>query len=173
MYYTWMSSPVGDIMLTRDDAGLRMAQFGTGKETLLKPRKPKAGWTQAPGLFHCEIEQLEAYFAGSLRAFKMDLAPAGTPFQQEVWSALQDIPYGQTFSYGEVARAIGKPSAVRAVGAANGANPIGIVIPCHRVIGANGSLTGYGGGLENKALLLEHERRHSDHTNGSQLSFNV
>src|SRR5690606_32152543 len=102
--------------------------------------------------------QLDAYFRGTLRTFDLPLAPQGTPFQQTVWEALRHIPYGQTVSYGELARRVGRPAAVRAVGLANGSNPIAIVIPCHRVIGANGTLTGYGGGLPTKQALLALER---------------
>ena len=104
------------------------------------------------------IRQLEAYFAGELESFTLPLAPHGTPFQMEVWRRLCDIPYGQTISYGEMARRIGNPKASRAVGLANGSNPIPIVIPCHRVIGSNGKLTGYGGGLPIKEKLLALER---------------
>ncbi len=103
-------------------------------------------------------EQLEAYFAGRLRAFEVKLAPEGTPFQLGVWHKLLEIPFGRTLSYGELAAAVGKPRASRAVGLANGANPIPIIIPCHRVIGANGKLTGYGGGLAIKEKLLALER---------------
>jgi methylated-DNA-[protein]-cysteine S-methyltransferase len=105
------------------------------------------------------IRQLEAYFAGKLDNFNLLLSPQGTPFQQRVWSELQNIPYGETISYGELARRIGNPKASRAVGLANGANPLSIVIPCHRVIGANGKLTGYGGGLPIKEKLLALEKR--------------
>lgn len=101
--------------------------------------------------------QLEAYFAGHLRTFDLHLDGAGTPFQRKVWAGLCEIPYGETISYGELARRIGQPTASRAVGLANGQNPISIVVPCHRVIGANGSLTGYGGGIERKRWLLAHE----------------
>lgn len=104
-------------------------------------------------------EQLSAYFAGSLRTFDVPVAVTGTPFQQQVWKALRSIPYGQTRTYGQLAAAVGRPAAVRAVGAANGRNPVGIVVPCHRVIGADGSMTGYGGGIERKVLLLDLERR--------------
>jgi len=104
-------------------------------------------------------QQLDAYWAGELFDFDLALTPAGTPFQKKVWAALRAIPYGRTATYGEIARSIGSPSACRAVGAANGRNPIAIVVPCHRVIGANGTLTGYAGGLEMKEQLLEHERR--------------
>jgi len=103
--------------------------------------------------------QLREYFAGTLRRFDLPLAPRGTGFQELVWRALTAIPFGETRSYGELARAIGRPAASRAVGAANGANPIAIIVPCHRVIGANGTLTGYGGGLPAKKWLLDHESR--------------
>jgi methylated-DNA-[protein]-cysteine S-methyltransferase len=105
--------------------------------------------------------QLKAYFAGKLREFDLPLAPQGTDFQQRVWLALLRIPYGATASYGDIARAVGEPGASRAVGAANGQNPVAIIIPCHRVIGANGTLTGYGGGLPNKKFLLELEQKNS------------
>ena len=104
-------------------------------------------------------EQLVAYLDGQLHAFEVDLAPVGTPFQAAVWAALRRVPYGTTTTYGALAAAIGRPSAVRAVGAANGRNPVGIVVPCHRVVGADGSLTGYAGGLERKRFLLDLERR--------------
>jgi methylated-DNA-[protein]-cysteine S-methyltransferase len=106
------------------------------------------------------VEQLKDYFAGGLTRFDVPLELAGTDFQRRVWSELQRIPYGETISYGELARRLGQPAAVRAVGLANGRNPIAIVVPCHRVIGADGSLTGYGGGLERKAWLLDHEAAH-------------
>ncbi|HEV7766715.1 MAG TPA: methylated-DNA--[protein]-cysteine S-methyltransferase [Thermoanaerobaculia bacterium] len=105
------------------------------------------------------IDQLNDYFSGKRKTFELTLAPRGTPFQLAVWNALLEIPYGDTISYAELARRIGKPSAVRAVGAANGANPIPVIIPCHRVIGSNGSLTGYGGGIERKQWLLALEGR--------------
>lgn len=103
------------------------------------------------------VAQLQAYFAGELTAFELPIEPRGTEFQRRVWSSLQEIPYGETISYGELARWVGNPKASRAVGLANGRNPVAIVVPCHRVIGADGSLTGYGGGLERKVWLLEHE----------------
>lgn len=110
-----------------------------------------------PALQEC-VSQLDAYFKGTRREFELELAPEGTPFQQQVWRELLKIPYGRTTSYLEIARAIGNEKAVRAVGAANGQNPISIIIPCHRVIGADGKLTGYGGGLWRKEWLLNHER---------------
>jgi methylated-DNA-[protein]-cysteine S-methyltransferase len=107
------------------------------------------------------VEQLSAYFAGEIQTFDLAVAPKGTPFQQRVWAALQEIPYGETWSYRQLADHIGQPTASRAVGLANGKNPVSIIIPCHRVIGASGSLTGYGGGIERKQLLLDLERTHS------------
>lgn len=104
--------------------------------------------------------QFDAYFAGELSSFDLEMNLLGTPFQQSVWSQLCEIPYGETISYGELARRVGNPNATRAVGLANGRNPVAIIVPCHRVIGANGSLTGYGGGLERKTWLLEHELKH-------------
>jgi len=115
-------------------------------------------WTYSPGSMAPVTVQLDAYFAGELRDFDVDLAPSGTPFQLAVWQALASIPYGSTVSYGDIATAIGNPKATRAVGTANNRNPIALLVPCHRVIGANGSLTGYGGGLEMKSWLLDHER---------------
>lgn len=159
MRFAWCDSPVGQIMLARDDVGIRMIQFGEGMRRRGKPREPQPGWIDDPAAFASEIEQIEAYFAGGLTEFDMNLVPEGTEFQRAVWNALLSIPYGITISYGELAERLGRPTASRAVGAANGANPIGIVIPCHRVIGANGALTGYGGGLHNKEKLLAHERR--------------
>ena len=104
--------------------------------------------------------QLDAYFVGELTSFDVEMNLVGTPFQRSVWSRLREIPYGETISYGELARRIGNPQASRAVGLANGRNPVAIIVPCHRVIGADGSLTGYGGGLERKTWLLEHEVKH-------------
>jgi methylated-DNA-[protein]-cysteine S-methyltransferase len=150
-----------------------MVQLGVGRPGSGKPREPLAGWVEDGAALAGEIEQLEAYFRGSLQVFEMALAPRGTAFQLEVWAALQAIPYGETVSYREIARTIGRPAAVRAVGAANGANPIGIVIPCHRVIGADGSLTGYGGGIENKARLLAHERRNAGRAGPAQFGLDL
>ncbi|HWC77157.1 MAG TPA: methylated-DNA--[protein]-cysteine S-methyltransferase, partial [Blastocatellia bacterium] len=115
---------------------------------------PDAGWKEEKAPLREVSAQLKSYFNGKLREFDLPLLPRGTPFQLEVWKALRGIPFGETISYAELARRIGKPSAMRAVGAANGQNPISIVIPCHRVIGSDGSLTGYGGGMERKAYLL-------------------
>ena len=151
MFYTWMESPVGRLLLAADETGLRTVLFGG---------EPLASWREDPAPLAETVRQLRAYFAGELRDFDLPLAPEGTPFQLRVWRELRNIPYGQTISYGELARRVGSPKGSRAVGLANGANPISIVVPCHRVIGSNGKLTGYGGGLENKERLLALEREH-------------
>jgi methylated-DNA-[protein]-cysteine S-methyltransferase len=153
MHYSYLDSPVGRLLLAGDEAGLRLICFPTEK------RMPEPAWRQGDAPFAEALRQLEAYFAGELSEFDLALAPEGTPFQLSVWRALRRIPYGETVSYGEVAKAIGRPSACRAVGAANGSNPLPIVIPCHRVIGSTGKLTGFGGGLDTKAALLALERR--------------
>ncbi|MDE2196162.1 MAG: methylated-DNA--[protein]-cysteine S-methyltransferase [Gammaproteobacteria bacterium] len=153
MYYCHMHSPVGKLLLAGDENGLRILDFQDGPH----PLRPGNGWQEDKQPFGQVMAQLAAYFAGRRRAFDVPLAPAGTPFQLKVWRALQTIPYGETWSYGELARRIRKPTASRAVGAANGDNPIAIIVPCHRVIGADGSLTGYGGGLRIKQQLLELE----------------
>ena len=153
MYYCHVSTPVGELLLAGDGTALRLVAFPKGPH----PQEPEAGWERREAPFRDALRQLSAYFAGKLRRFDLPLAAEGTEFQQTVWRALQTIPYGETLSYGGLARSIGKPSASRAVGAANGRNPIPIIIPCHRVIGAAGSLTGFGGGLSTKRKLLELE----------------
>ena len=155
MYYTRVPSPVGRLLLAGNGPTLKWVAFAEGSGAM----SPERGWKPAKEPFREPIRQLAAYFAGELTTFDLPLAPAGTPFQQAVWKALLDIPYGETISYGELARRIGKPKAVRAVGAANGQNPLAIVVPCHRVIGSNGRLTGYGGGLAVKETLLALERK--------------
>jgi methylated-DNA-[protein]-cysteine S-methyltransferase len=145
--YRVLDSPVGGLLLARDDAGLRSIEF----------IGPAEAGPYVPA-FDDVASQLEEYFEGKRREFDLPLAPDGTAFQQRVWRALLDIPYGQTISYGELASRIGNKSASRAVGLANGSNPLPIVIPCHRVIGSNGKLTGYGGGLPIKQQLLALER---------------
>jgi methylated-DNA-[protein]-cysteine S-methyltransferase len=124
-------------------------------------------------LFKQVSAQLAAYFLGELQTFEVQLRPSGTDFQKTVWQALLDIPFGATESYGELAKRIGHVNASRAVGLANGRNPIGIIVPCHRVIGANGALTGYGGGIERKQWLLEHERRYARHARPLQTQLNL
>ena len=141
--YTRIESPVGPLLLVADDAGLRLIQFVNGRN----PAQPDPQWQQDAEPLRETIRQLRAYFSGELQTFDLTLAPQGTPFQRSVWNLLCEIPYGETISYGELARRVGNRNASRAVGLANGSNPIPIVIPCHRVIGSNGKFTGYGGGL--------------------------
>jgi methylated-DNA-[protein]-cysteine S-methyltransferase len=152
--YTQIDSPLGDLLLTGDGERLHRLHMQEGK---LAPIAIERGWERAPGAFTQIAEQLEEYFAGERSGFDCRLQAHGTPFQERVWQELQRIPYGETISYGELAQRVGQPSASRAVGTANGRNPIAVIIPCHRVIGADGSLTGFGGGLQNKRLLLELE----------------
>lgn len=152
--HTVVDSPCGPLTLVARDgvlAGLYMTE-----QRHLPPVETFGPRADLP-LFDHVTKQLSEYFAGERTAFDIELRLAGTPFQQRVWTALRDIPYGQTVSYGELAETLGQPTASRAVGLANGKNPIGIIVPCHRVIGANGSLTGYGGGLERKRWLLAFE----------------
>ena len=145
---TIIETPIGPLHAVADDAG-RLVELGF-REPLQDASAP---------LPQRVIDQITEYFAGKRQTFELELAPRGTPFQLAVWNALREIPYGDTISYAELARRIGKPAAVRAVGAANGANPIPVIIPCHRVIGSNGTLTGYGGGIERKQWLLALEGR--------------
>lgn len=153
-YVEYMDSPVGELTLLAEDGRL------SGLYMERQNRRPEdAGWVPNAEMLAPVREQLAAYFAGELREFDVELALKGTPFQESVWRELCRIPYGQTITYGELARRVGKPAAVRAAGAANGRNRIGIIVPCHRVIGANGTLTGYAGGLERKEWLLAWERR--------------
>jgi methylated-DNA-[protein]-cysteine S-methyltransferase len=158
--YVTMTSPVGELLLTADAAGLTRVYF----ERHLHGDRVDPSWRPAAGSTGPDAEvlmeacrQLEAYFAGKLTRFSVVLAPSGTPFQQRVWTALRGIPFGGTVSYAEIARRIDAPDAVRAVGAANGRNPLSIIVPCHRVIGSDGALTGFGGGIERKRWLLQHE----------------
>jgi methylated-DNA-[protein]-cysteine S-methyltransferase len=154
-YYTFVPSPVGDLMLTSDGTALTGVFMGAQKHG------PEIGadWVQDQTAqpFPAARQQLADYFAGKRREFELPLGARGTAFQERVWQELCRIPYGTTISYGELARRIGKPGAARAVGLANGRNPVGIIVPCHRVIGADGSATGYGGGLERKKTLLDLE----------------
>lgn len=155
-FYTHLDSPIGRLLLAGDGHALHRIGFPAGKAAM----QPESDWLRRNGVFHEAIAQLNAWFAGELHQFDLPLAPQGTPFQQRVWKALLDIPYGETRSYGDVARQIGKPTASRAVGAANGLNPIPIIIPCHRVIGSSGQLVGFGGGLPTKKWLLALEQSH-------------
>ena len=155
--YSTIASPIGELLLTSDGESITGLYMHKQKHGAKRTRE----WKRDDAALSEPSAQLQAYFAGGLREFKLPLAAEGTSFQQRVWRALCDIPYGETISYGELARRIGQPTASRAVGLANGQNPIAIVVPCHRVIGANGSLTGYGGGLERKRWLLAHESKGS------------
>ena len=149
--FTEVDTPIGPLLAGADEAGAL-----TG---LWFDRAPLAGWRRDDRAFADLRAQLDAYFAGDLFEFDVALAPAGTEWQRRVWTALAGVPYGTTLSYGELAGRLGRPTACRAVGAANGRNPISVLVPCHRLIGANGALTGYGGGLHRKEWLLRHEAR--------------
>jgi methylated-DNA-[protein]-cysteine S-methyltransferase len=154
-YYQLHDSPTGELLLLSNGEALTALHMTAGKYVPVT----HSDWVrdeQLPILTQTRRE-LDAYFLGKLRTFTMPLAPLGTEFQKRAWIALTKIPYGETRSYGQQAHSIGSPAAVRAIGAANGKNPIGIIVPCHRVIGANGSLTGYAGGLHNKEFLLKLE----------------
>jgi methylated-DNA-[protein]-cysteine S-methyltransferase len=153
IYYSKFESPVGPLLLAGSKAGLQLVSFGAGS----RGRKIDPEWRLDHCVFVEVAHQLHSYFAGERKNFELNLLPQGTDFQKTVWTALREIPYGETISYKELAEMIGKPKAVRAVGAANGANPIPIIIPCHRVIGNDGSLTGFGGGLPLKKRLLQLE----------------
>lgn len=149
MFQQTISSPLGPVHIQATTQGISKISLGIDTAT---PDSPSA-------LTEMAASQLLQYFAGSLSQFSLPLAARGTVFQQQVWQALCQLPFGHTCSYADIARQIANPKAVRAVGAANGKNPIAIVVPCHRVIGANGTLTGYAGGLDNKAWLLAHEQK--------------
>ncbi|TAM91488.1 MAG: methylated-DNA--[protein]-cysteine S-methyltransferase [Jatrophihabitans sp.] len=157
MKYRHLDSPLGALLLTRDDRGLAGLYLPTGR----RPKQVSASWTRDDGAFADVAAQLGEYFAGRRHEFDLPLSPHGSAFQLRVWQALRAIEYGQTTTYGAIARSLGIPAGPRAVGLANGQNPISIIVPCHRVIGADGSLTGYGGGLPAKQWLLSHEAAHS------------
>ena len=169
LYWHELDSPVGRLLLAGDGERLIHVHFQSGP----RPLRPAGGWIAKPAPFRAAIAQLREYFAGERRRFELSLAPRGTEFQRRVWRALLEIPYGETISYGELARRIGQPTAARAVGLANGANPLPIIVPCHRVIGADGTLTGFGGGLpiKRKLLALEDEARGGERSSGPQERF--
>jgi methylated-DNA-[protein]-cysteine S-methyltransferase len=154
-FYTTFESPVGPLLLAGDCQALRYVSFKSSKRSA----PPRADWKPNKEPFAEVIRQLQAYFRGELKEFDLPLAMEGTEFQLRVWNALRGIPYGETISYAQLAERIGNPKAVRAVGLANGSNPIPIIVPCHRVIGSDGSLTGFGGGLSTKRMLLELENK--------------
>jgi methylated-DNA-[protein]-cysteine S-methyltransferase len=151
MLYTHMDSPVGPLLLAADDDRLRLVEFHAPRHPMSRGEDWREGDNEVLAMTRL---QLDEYFAGLRRGFELPLAPRGTEFQRAVWWRLAEIPYGETISYAQLATRVGKPSAMRAVGAANGRNPLPIVLPCHRVIGADGSLTGFGGGLPTKQFLL-------------------
>jgi len=151
MFYCYHPSPLGPLLVAGDEQGLRLLYMD------VHAHQVQAHWCQATNELDEVRRQLDEYFARKREVFDLPLAPVGTPFQQQVWQALLMIPYGRTWSYGEQARHLENPKAIRAVGTANGANPISIIIPCHRVVGSDGTLVGYGGGIENKLKLLELE----------------
>jgi len=156
MYYTYLKSPVGPFFLAGDGTSLSLASFTTGHQC----REPEPGWVHDPLALSFAVEQVEEYFAGERRRFDLPLEIAGTEFQQSAWRVLQSIPFGETWTYRRVAQVLGKPSAYRAVGSANAANSLPLIIPCHRLVGTKGQLTGFGGGLETKKWLLEFEGAH-------------
>jgi methylated-DNA-[protein]-cysteine S-methyltransferase len=152
--YSHVASPLGAVLLVSNGAALTTVHLPSPGSDL----EPGEGWRRDDALLRPVCEQVRAYFDGELLDFDVPLAPSGTAFQRRVWDELRRIPYGATVSYAEVARRLGQPTAARAVGAANRCNPIAVIVPCHRVIGADGTLTGYAGGLEYKRWLLQHER---------------
>lgn len=151
--YHYHETPIGSLLLAGADERLSLLGFPGGSMA----RRHESDWREDAAPFREVIRQLDAYFAGELTQFDLPLAPEGTEFQRQVWSALLEIPFGETWSYGQLAERVGRPKAARAVGAANGVNPIPVIIPCHRVVGANGKLTGFGGGLPTKQYLLSLE----------------
>lgn len=153
MKYCHMPSPVGPLLLAGSDKALNILSFPGGDKAI----QPREGWEQSQAPFAEVIRQLNAYFAGELTKFDLPFELNGTPFQKKVWQTLATIPVGETRTYGWLANAVGSPKASRAVGAANGANPLPVILPCHRIIGANGTLTGFGGGLPTKKFLLQLE----------------
>jgi methylated-DNA-[protein]-cysteine S-methyltransferase len=161
MYYCYLDTPIGELLLAGDDEALCLVGFPEGSMR----RDPEPDWIYNEKPFVAARQQLTEYFAGERREFDLPLKLNGTEFQMSVLRALQQIPYGETSSYADIAERIGRPRAVRAVGAANGRNPIPIIVPCHRVIGSHGELTGFGGGLDTKEALLRLEAEHSQFPN--------
>ncbi len=161
MYYCYLDTPIGELLLAGDDDALCLVSFPEGAMR----RDPDPDWIYNEKPFSAARQQLAEYFAGERREFDLPLKLSGTEFQMSVLEALQQIPYGETTSYADIAERIGRPKAVRAVGAANGRNPVPIIVPCHRVIGSHGDLTGFGGGLDTKEALLRLEAEHSQFPN--------
>jgi len=158
MYYCYLDTPIGELLLAGDDDALSLVGFPEG----VMRRDPQPDWIYNEKPFAAAIQQLNEYFAGKRQEFDLPLRLDGTEFQMLVLQELRRIPYGETTSYGDIAERIGRPKAVRAVGAANGRNPIPIIVPCHRVIGASGDLTGFGGGLDTKEKLLRLESENAE-----------
>ncbi|MFN8021940.1 MAG: methylated-DNA--[protein]-cysteine S-methyltransferase [Acidimicrobiales bacterium] len=156
---TTLDTPVGQLTLAASSHGLRLVLWPGELRTIDAGADDGAGGLDPTEVLDQAVRELTEYFAGDRQQFDLPLDPVGTPFQQSVWQVLRTIPYAGTMSYGEQARALGDPNKARAVGAANGRNPISIIVPCHRVVGKNGSLTGFAGGIDAKAWLLDHERR--------------
>jgi len=156
IYYQYMDSPIGKLLVAGDEKGLHLINFPKNG----KPSLPESDWTENPKPLQEALLQLDAYFSGRLKTFSLNLCLDVRPFQKKVLTTLRRVPYGQTISYGKLAEKIGSPKASRAVGQANAKNPIPIVIPCHRVIGSNGKLTGFGGGISIKQALLDLEQRY-------------
>jgi len=161
MYYCYLQTPIGELLLAGDKDALSLVSFPQGSMR----RDPEDDWIYNEKPFVTARQQLNEYFAGERKDFDLPLRLNGTEFQLSVLDALQKIPYGETTSYAAIAERIGRPKAVRAVGAANGRNPIPIIVPCHRVIGSHGDLTGFGGGLDTKEALLRLEAEHSQFPN--------
>ncbi len=157
--FCYVDSPIGQLMLTSDGTALTGLYMNLYRNKPMKQPPPGRDWVEnaSQGALPAAVRQLKEYFAGTRREFDLPLKMQGSEFQQRVWRELTKIPFGKTWSYGQLAKRIGNPNGSRAVGLANGRNPIAIIVPCHRVIGANGSLTGFGGGLERKEWLLTHE----------------
>jgi methylated-DNA-[protein]-cysteine S-methyltransferase len=153
MLYTTFDTPIGELLLAGDGRALQNLSMQHGR----RPLRLSPTWQRDDEAFAPVVDQLTQYFDGTRQGFDVELALVGNPFELRVWAQLRQIPYGETVSYGEIARRIGQPDAPRAVGLANGRNPVAVIVPCHRVIGADGTLTGYGGGLERKRLLLDLE----------------
>lgn len=153
--YAYFDSPVGRLLIAGDGERLHLISFASGSRT----RHPEQDWRKDEKSFKQAFRQLDQYFSGKRRNFDLPLHFAGTPFQNTMWKRLLKVPYGTTTTYLDLAIALGRPAASRAVGAANGANPFPIVVPCHRVLGSNGSLTGFGGGVDVKRFLLVHEHK--------------
>lgn len=160
-HYCYIDSPLGLLMLAGDKKFLRLVNFPPGPQAGPQARRPMPHWKANANIFLEVRRELDAYFAGTLQTFSVPLKLGGSAFQKQIWAALIDVPYGETASYGDIAKVVGNPGGSRAVGGANNANPIPIIIPCHRIVGADKSLTGFGSGLKTKRFLLDLEAQHA------------